>query len=100
MPKRLLAASVTNVVHARQVARGQAAVFGCEAEVDWLQDSLPYYPPTVNNPDTTAFAMRTIDKYVADVMRDVWGESALCVLLSPQVVWRGCSWGSGANHGR
>ncbi len=57
-----------------QVVKGQAAVFGCDANVDWLQGKQPYYPPTVNNPDTTSFAMRTIDKYVLRVV-----EYVLCI---------------------
>lgn len=27
------------------------------AQVDWMQDQLPYYPPTVNNQETYKFAM-------------------------------------------
>jgi IAA-amino acid hydrolase len=37
------------------VVAGQAAALGCTAEVDWMQEAHPYYPPLVNDPDAAAF---------------------------------------------
>ena len=34
----------------------QAAALGCTATVDWMQDALPYYPPTVNDAEAYRFA--------------------------------------------
>lgn len=42
--------------------QGTASAFGCTAEVDWLEQEHPYYPPTINDPAATAFAMRTVDR--------------------------------------
>ncbi len=38
------------------LAASVAAGFGCSAAVDWKLDVHPYYPPTVNDPQTAAFA--------------------------------------------
>jgi metal-dependent amidase/aminoacylase/carboxypeptidase family protein len=34
-----------------QVVANTAAAFGCEADVDWMQDKQPYYPPLINDVD-------------------------------------------------
>lgn len=38
-----------------EVAAGTAAAYGCMAEVDWLEQIMPYYPPTENDPAATSF---------------------------------------------
>ena len=43
---------------AAQVAESTAAAFGCAAEVDFLEQSEPQFPPTINHPATHAFAER------------------------------------------
>ena len=40
-----------------QVAQGVATSFQCSAEVDWLEETEKYYPPTVNNKETYKFAV-------------------------------------------
>ena len=32
-----------------KVVTNTAAAFGCTADVDWMQEKQPYYPPTVND---------------------------------------------------
>ena len=44
---------------------GQAASFGCTASVDWMEDSHPYYPPTVNDADAARFALGVAGELVA-----------------------------------
>lgn len=39
-----------------QLVSSQAAALGCSAEVDWMQEAMPYYPPTVNDAETYKFA--------------------------------------------
>lgn len=39
-----------------QIITHTAAAHGCTADVDWLEEAHPYYPPTVNDPTLTAFA--------------------------------------------
>ncbi|CAL5221473.1 g3672 [Coccomyxa viridis] len=41
-----------------EVAQGVATSFQCSAEVDWLEETEKYYPPTVNNKETYKFAMQ------------------------------------------
>ena len=41
-----------------QVAQGVAKSLQCSAEVDWLEDTEKYYPPTVNSKETYNFAMQ------------------------------------------
>ncbi|KAI3426500.1 hypothetical protein D9Q98_008865 [Chlorella vulgaris] len=40
-----------------ELVAATAAAHGCTAEVDWMQEEMPYYPPTVNDPATFQFAM-------------------------------------------
>lgn len=44
--------------HALQVAQGVTKSFQCNAEVDWLEDTEKYYPPTVNDKETYSFAVQ------------------------------------------
>ncbi len=39
-----------------QVAKNQAASYGCTATVDWKEDVHPYYPATVNDKGIHEFA--------------------------------------------
>ncbi|KAL4436591.1 hypothetical protein ABPG75_003730 [Micractinium tetrahymenae] len=43
---------------------GVAAAHGCTVEVDWMQDKLPYYPPTQNDPHAYKFAMDVASRLV------------------------------------
>jgi len=38
-----------------QIMTSTAAAYGCSAEVDWMEEAHPYYPPTVNDPALAAF---------------------------------------------
>jgi hypothetical protein len=38
-----------------QVLEGQARLFRCEADIDWMEEVQPYYPPTVNDPEQVTF---------------------------------------------
>lgn len=38
------------------VVASQAAALGCTASVDWMQETMPYYPPTVNDAEVYKFA--------------------------------------------
>ncbi len=49
---------------ASQVAQGVATSFQCSAEVDWLEETEKYYPPTVNNKETYKFAMQVGRRWV------------------------------------
>jgi hypothetical protein len=40
-----------------QVAQGVARSFQCSAEIDWLEDTEKYYPPTVNDKAAYNFAV-------------------------------------------
>jgi len=33
-----------------------ASAYGCTAQVDWMQETDPYYPPVVNDPRAAQFA--------------------------------------------
>lgn len=41
-----------------QVVQLQAVSYGCTAEIDWMLDKHPYYPPTVNDPQMSLFVKR------------------------------------------
>lgn len=71
-----------SVVHIMppQLAQSTALAFGCTAEVDWLEEEHPHYPPTVNDPTATTFATRTVDKYV--VVDDTQGALVIDLLFS------------------
>jgi hypothetical protein len=67
----------------------QAAALGCSAEVDWMQEALPYYPPTVNDPEAYKFA--------ADVATRC-GRTLQHVSVRPGghvMEWQHCAWGGG-----
>jgi metal-dependent amidase/aminoacylase/carboxypeptidase family protein len=57
----------------QQVVTSQAASFGCTAEVDWMLDRHPYYPPVVNHPDAAAFLSDVAGQLLGTdaVVRDV-----------------------------
>lgn len=38
-----------------QMITNTAKAHGCSAEIDWMEEAHPYYPPTINNPDLAAF---------------------------------------------
>ncbi|DBB12670.1 hypothetical protein WJX82_005677 [Trebouxia sp. C0006] len=38
-----------------EIMTSTAAAYGCSAEVDWMEEAHPYYPPTVNDPALAAF---------------------------------------------
>lgn len=38
-----------------QIIASTAKAHGCSAEIDWMEEAHPYYPPTINNPDLAAF---------------------------------------------
>ena len=38
-----------------QIITSTAKAHSCSAEVDWMEEAHPYYPPTINNPDLAAF---------------------------------------------
>ncbi|PSC67739.1 IAA-amino acid hydrolase ILR1-like 3 [Micractinium conductrix] len=40
-----------------ETVAGVAAAHGCTSEVSWLEESMPYYPPTVNDGEAYKFAM-------------------------------------------
>ena len=40
-----------------QVAEGVAKSFQCSAEIDWLEDTEKYYPPTFNDKAAYKFAV-------------------------------------------
>jgi hypothetical protein len=40
----------------------QAAVFGCNSSVDFLEEAHPGYPPTVNDPKAAAYARSILEK--------------------------------------
>ena len=42
-------------VSGMQIITNTAKAHGCSAEVDWMEEAHPYYPPTINNPDLAAF---------------------------------------------
>ncbi|GAB4817525.1 hypothetical protein N2152v2_004571 [Parachlorella kessleri] len=44
----------------------QATALGCTATVDWMQDALPYYPPTVNDAEAYRFAADVATRLVGD----------------------------------
>lgn len=49
-----------------EIVAGVAAAHGCTAEVDWMQEVLPYYPPVVNDPEAYQFAMDVAARLVPD----------------------------------
>ena len=40
-----------------QMVELQAAAFGCKADIDWVEDTQPYYPPLVNDKHAYQFAV-------------------------------------------
>ncbi|KAL3150675.1 hypothetical protein ABBQ32_000471 [Trebouxia sp. C0010 RCD-2024] len=38
-----------------EIIASTAKAHGCSAEIDWMEEAHPYYPPTINNPDLAAF---------------------------------------------
>lgn len=38
-----------------EIITNTAAAHGCSAEVDWMEEAHPYYPPTINDPALAAF---------------------------------------------
>ena len=38
-----------------QIITKTAEAYGCSAEIDWMEEAHPYYPPTINNADLAAF---------------------------------------------
>lgn len=64
-----------------ELVRYQAMSYGCTAEVDWMENSHPYYPPVVNNVAVTDFVSDVAasllggeDKVVRDVEPTMAGE--------------------------
>ena len=49
-----------------KVVQSQAESFGCTATVDWMEDSMPYYPPLVNNPSTADFLGKVAGEVLGD----------------------------------
>ncbi|KAI7846414.1 hypothetical protein COHA_000124 [Chlorella ohadii] len=43
-----------------------AAAHGCTAEVDWMEERMPYYPPTVNDPEAYKFAIDVASRLLPD----------------------------------
>ena len=41
--------------HELQIITSTAAAHGCTAEVDWMEEAHPYYPPTVNDVALASF---------------------------------------------
>lgn len=60
-----------------ELVSSQGAALGCSAEVDWMQEALPYYPPTVNDPDAYKFA--------ADVAARLLGDGDLVFEAEPSM---------------
>ncbi|KAL4518375.1 hypothetical protein Ndes2526B_g01216 [Nannochloris sp. 'desiccata'] len=56
-----------------KVVQGQAESFGCTATVDWMEETMPYYPPLVNDPSTADFLGKVAGEVLGDthVITDV-----------------------------
>jgi len=52
-----------------EVSASTASTYGCTAEVDWMLESHPYYPPVVNDPEAAMF--------LGDVAADILGEDSV-----------------------
>eukprot|EP01024_Parvocaulis_polyphysoides_P074613 TRINITY_DN9625_c0_g1_i1.p1 TRINITY_DN9625_c0_g1~~TRINITY_DN9625_c0_g1_i1.p1 ORF type:complete len:393 (+),score=55.74 TRINITY_DN9625_c0_g1_i1:459-1637(+) len=48
-----------------------ATSFGCEASIDWMQNSLPYYPPVINHPDAYSFAKQVSQRLMTKEFEEV-----------------------------
>ena len=46
-----------SIEHVWQVVSQQSASFGCKAEIDWVEDRQPYYPPLINDEAAYQFAV-------------------------------------------
>ena len=38
-----------------QIITNTAQAHGCSAEIDWMEEAHPYYPPTINSADLASF---------------------------------------------
>ena len=54
-PGRLAKQDQHEVGSEMQIITSTAKAHGCSAEIDWMEEAHPYYPPTINNPDLAAF---------------------------------------------
>lgn len=46
-----------------QIISNTASAHGCTAEIDWMDEAHPYYPPTVNDASLAAFVKNVGTRY-------------------------------------
>ena len=53
------------------MAPAATATATAAVQVDWMEDKMPYYPPTVNDPQAFKFAMDVAGRWVQQTSRSV-----------------------------